>query len=45
MHRGARGQSMTRRRFTVAEAAEVLDISVEAVGARIKRGTLAFPDL
>jgi DNA-directed RNA polymerase specialized sigma24 family protein len=37
---------MTRRRFiTGAEAAEVLDISVEAVGGRIKRATLASPDL
>jgi hypothetical protein len=36
---------MTRRRFIiVAEAAEVLDISVEAVGDRIKRATLASPD-
>jgi hypothetical protein len=32
---------MTRCRFTVAEAAEVLDISVEAVRGRIKCGTLA----
>jgi hypothetical protein len=29
----------------VAEAAEVLDIAVEAVGDRIERGTLASPDL
>jgi DNA-directed RNA polymerase specialized sigma24 family protein len=36
---------MTIRRFPVAEAAEVLDISIEAVGGRIKRGTLASPDL
>jgi len=34
---------MTRRRFiTVAEAAEVLNISVEAVHGQIKRGTLVF---
>ena len=34
---------MTRRRFiTVAEAAEVLNISVEAVRGQIKRGTLVF---
>jgi hypothetical protein len=33
---------MTRRRFTVLEAAEVLDISVEAVRGQIKRGTLVF---
>jgi hypothetical protein len=41
--RGAsRGQSMTRRRITVAEAAEVLSISVEAVRGQIKRGTLVL---
>ena len=41
----ARGRWMTRRRFIiVAEAAEVLDIAVEAVGGRIKRATLASPD-
>jgi excisionase family DNA binding protein len=34
---------MTRGRFiTVAEAAEVLNISVEAVRGQIKRGTLVF---
>jgi hypothetical protein len=29
----------------VADAAEVLNVSVEVVGDRIKRGTLASPDL
>jgi hypothetical protein len=34
---------MTRRRFiSVAEAADVLDISVEAVRGQIERGTLVF---
>jgi DNA-directed RNA polymerase specialized sigma24 family protein len=33
---------MTIRRFPVAEAADVLDISVEAVRGQIKRGTLVF---
>jgi hypothetical protein len=37
---------MTIRRFiTVAEATEVLDISVEAVGGRIERRILASLDL
>jgi hypothetical protein len=34
-------QSATRRHVTVAEAAQVLDLSVEAVRGRIKRDTLA----
>ncbi len=39
-YRWGAGQTTPKQRFTVAEAAEVLQLSAEAVRSRIKRGSL-----
>jgi hypothetical protein len=39
-YRWGAGQTTPKQRFTVAEAAEVLQLSAEAVRSRVKRGSL-----